>query len=98
MILKLKYRVCHALEATNICTEFCEEMHCHARARSVGAMSSDMEEEAADESQVYVSTQAENLLSAEFMAHFNGEIPPYNEMTKTLIEDFANVSTKPLSK
>lgn len=90
MILKLKHQV--SSEAIHICTEFCEEMHCQARARSVGAMSSDMEEESADESEVYVSTHAENLLSGEFLAHFEGEIPTYHEMTKTLIEDFANVS------
>ncbi|XP_075982328.1 ubr1 ubiquitin ligase isoform X2 [Anticarsia gemmatalis] len=89
MILELKHQV--SSEALHICTEFCEEMHCQARARSVGAMSSDMEEESADESEVYVSTHAENLLSGEFLAHFEGEIPPYNDMIKTLIEDFGNV-------
>ncbi|CAB3225335.1 unnamed protein product [Arctia plantaginis] len=90
MILKLKHQV--SSEAIHICTEFCEEMHCQARARSVGAMSSDMEDgESADESEVYVSTHAENLLSGEFLAHFEGEIPAYHEMTKTLIEDFANI-------
>lgn len=88
MILKLKHQVCS--EALHICTEFCEEMHCQARARSVGAMSSDMEEaDSADESEVYVSTHAENLLSGEFLAHFEGETPPYNAMTKLMIEDFA---------
>lgn len=91
LMLKLKHQV--KSEALHICTEFCEEMHCQARARSVGAMSSDMEEgETADETEVYVSTHAENLLPPEFLAHFEGEIPPYNEMTKALIEDFANVS------
>ncbi|KAF9424340.1 hypothetical protein HW555_000479 [Spodoptera exigua] len=90
MILKLKHQV--SSEALHICTEFCEEMHCQARARSVGAMSSDMEDgELADETEVYVSTHAENLLKPDFLVHFDAEIPPYNDMTKTLIEDFANI-------
>lgn len=91
MILKLKHQV--SSEPLHICTEYCEEMHCQARARSVGAMSSDMEDgESADETEVYVSTHAENLLKPDFLVHFEGEIPPYNDMTKALIEDFANVS------
>lgn len=90
LILKLKHQVCS--ESVHVCTEFCEEMHCQARARSVGAMSSDMEEESADEAEVYVSTHSENLLSPEFLVHFEGEVPQYNELTKTLIEEFASVS------
>ena len=91
MILKLKHQV--SSEPLHICTEFCEEMHCQARARSVGAMSSDMEDgDEADETEVYVSTHAENLLKPDFLVHFDGDIPPYNDMTKALIEDFANVS------
>nr|XP_049697371.1 E3 ubiquitin-protein ligase UBR1 isoform X3 [Helicoverpa armigera] len=89
LILKLKHQV--SSEALHICTEFCEEMHCQARARSVGAMSSDMEDETADETEVYVSTHSENLLKPEFLVHFEGDIPPYNDMTKALIEDFANI-------
>ncbi|XP_037871161.1 E3 ubiquitin-protein ligase UBR1 isoform X2 [Bombyx mori] len=89
LILKLKHQVCS--ESVHVCTEFCEEMHCQARARSVGAMSSDMEEESADEAEVYVSTHSENLLSPEFLVHFEGEVPQYNELTKTLIEEFASV-------
>lgn len=76
----------------HICTEICEDMLCQARARSVGAMSSDMEDESADESEVYVSTHSENLLTPDFLAHFEGEIPSYNDTTKSLIEDFASVS------
>ncbi|XP_037303445.1 E3 ubiquitin-protein ligase UBR1 isoform X2 [Manduca sexta] len=89
MILKLKHQVCAA--SVHVCTEICEDMHCQARARSVGAMSSDMEEESADETEVYVSTHSENLLSPEFLAHFEGEIPNYNVNTKLLIQEFADV-------
>lgn len=92
LILKLKHQVCS--EQVHICTEFCEEMHCQARARSVGAMSSDMEDgDSADESEVYVSTHSENLLPSEFLVHFEGEVQSYNDTTKSLIEDFASVST-----
>lgn len=56
-------------------------------------MSSDMEEESADESEVYVSTHSENLLTPDFLAHFEGEIPSFNDTTKSLIEDFALVSS-----
>lgn len=55
-------------------------------------MSSDMEDESADECEVYVSTHSENLLTSDFLAHFEGEIPNYNDTTKSLIEDFASVS------
>ncbi|XP_060806415.1 E3 ubiquitin-protein ligase UBR1 [Amyelois transitella] len=88
LILKLKHQVYS--EAVHVCTEFCEEMHCQARAKSVGAMSSDMEEETAEECEVYVSTHSENLLPQEFLVHFQGDIPVYNDMTKSLIENFAS--------
>ncbi|KAM3966089.1 LOW QUALITY PROTEIN: ubr1 ubiquitin ligase [Aphomia sociella] len=90
LILKLKHQV--SSEAVHICTEFCEEMLCQARAKSVGAMSSDMEDgDSADESEVYVSTHSENLLPPEFLTHFNDEIPVYNDIMKSLIEHFVNL-------
>ncbi|CAH0663514.1 unnamed protein product [Chilo suppressalis] len=90
LILKLKHQV--SSEAVHICTETCEEMHCQARARSVGAMSSDMEDgDSADESEVYVSTHAENLLKQDFLVHFEGDVLVYNEQTKSLIESFASI-------
>ncbi|XP_026318050.1 E3 ubiquitin-protein ligase UBR1 [Hyposmocoma kahamanoa] len=89
LILKLKHQVCS--EQVHICTEYCEELLCQARARSVGAMSSDMEDESADECEVYVSTHSENLLTPDFLAHFEGEIPSFNDTTKSLIEDFASI-------
>lgn len=55
-------------------------------------MSSDMEDDSADECEVYVSTHSENLLTQDFLAHFEGDIPSYNDTTKSLIEDFASVS------
>ncbi|XP_053616126.1 E3 ubiquitin-protein ligase UBR1 isoform X2 [Plodia interpunctella] len=89
VILKMKHQVYS--EAVHVCTEFCEEMHCQARAKSVGAMSSDMEEEEpVEECEVYVSTHSENLLPQEFLVHFQGDIPKYNDMTKSLIENFAS--------
>lgn len=57
-------------------------------------MSSDMEDESADECEVYVSTHSENLLTPDFLAHFEGEIPSFNDTTKSLIEDFASVSSR----
>ncbi|XP_049878281.1 E3 ubiquitin-protein ligase UBR1 isoform X3 [Pectinophora gossypiella] len=87
LILKMK----HQVSSEHICTEYCEEMHCQARARSVGAMSSDMEDESADESEVYVLTHSETLLPHEFLIHFEGEIPTYNDVTKSLIEEFATI-------
>nr|XP_026492514.1 E3 ubiquitin-protein ligase UBR1 isoform X1 [Vanessa tameamea] len=89
LILKLKHQVCS--ESVHLCTEYCEDMHCTARARSVGAVSSDMEDESADETEVYVSTHAENLLPAEFLTHFDCDLPEYNETTKMLVEDFAKM-------
>lgn len=90
LILKLKHQIC--AEQVHICTEYCEELLCQARARSVGAMSSDMEEEPADECEVYVSTHSENLMTQDFLVHFEGELPLFNDTTKSLIEDFASVS------
>ncbi|KAJ2945313.1 hypothetical protein O0L34_g9400 [Tuta absoluta] len=87
LILKMK----HQVSSEHICTEYCEEMLCQARARSVGAVSSDMEEDDTDECEVYVSTHSENLLPRDFLVHFEGEIPTYNEQTHTLIEEFASV-------
>ncbi|CAH2240133.1 jg6387 [Pararge aegeria aegeria] len=89
LIIQLKHQICS--ETVHLCTEYCEDMLCTARARSVGAMSSDMEDESADEAEVYISTHAENLLPAEFLAHFDTVLPEYNETTKTLIEDFAKM-------
>ncbi|XP_045778692.1 E3 ubiquitin-protein ligase UBR1 isoform X1 [Maniola jurtina] len=89
LIIQLKHQVCS--ESIHLCTEYCEDMLCTARARSVGAMSSDMEDESADETEDYVSTHAENLLSAEFLAHFDNALPQYNDTMKTLIEDFAKM-------
>ncbi|KAL4703355.1 hypothetical protein ACJJTC_013121 [Scirpophaga incertulas] len=89
LILKLKHQV--SSESVHVCTETCEDMYCQARARSVGAASSDMEEEEVNESEEYVSTHAENLLSLAFMQHFQYDIPEYNEQTKSLVEGFASI-------
>ncbi|XP_048481465.1 E3 ubiquitin-protein ligase UBR1 [Plutella xylostella] len=82
------------LEPVHQCTESCEEMHCTARARSVGAMSSDTEAEPEQtENTIYVSTQCRDLLPPEFLAHFelDEELPVYNENFKALIEDFTGI-------
>lgn len=55
-------------------------------------MSSDMEEESNDITEVYIATHSHNLLSPEFMRHFEEEAPHYTTTTKKLIEDFMNVS------
>ncbi|XP_028170096.1 E3 ubiquitin-protein ligase UBR1 [Ostrinia furnacalis] len=89
LILSLRHQV--ALSPAHVCTEMCEELHKQARARSVGAMSSDMEEEASDESEVYVSTHAENLLAPAFRALFEDEVPVYHDQTKSLIESFCSI-------
>ncbi|CAH2087795.1 unnamed protein product [Euphydryas editha] len=88
LILKLKHQVCS--ESVHLCTEYCEEMHCRARARSVGAASSSSEE-SADETEVYVSTHAETLLPAELLAHFAAPPPAYHRTTRALVEDFAKM-------
>ncbi|XP_045504697.1 E3 ubiquitin-protein ligase UBR1 isoform X2 [Colias croceus] len=86
LILKLKHQVCSA--SVHLCTEYCEEMHCRARARSVGALSSEPEDESADEAEVYVSTHAETLLPNHFLAHFDTELPTYADTSKQLVEHF----------
>ncbi|XP_047516018.1 E3 ubiquitin-protein ligase UBR1 isoform X1 [Pieris napi] len=86
LILRMKHQVCSA--SVHLCTEYCEEMHCQARARSVGALSSEPEEESADEAEVYVSTHAENLLPHQFITQFENPIPEYNETSKQLVEQF----------
>ncbi|XP_050551881.1 E3 ubiquitin-protein ligase UBR1 isoform X3 [Spodoptera frugiperda] len=90
LILKLKHQV--SSESVHVCTEFCEEMHCQARARSVGAMSSDMEDgEVVDATEIYVSTHAETILKREFLVHFEAEVPLYSDYAKGLIDDFAGI-------
>ncbi|GBP60009.1 E3 ubiquitin-protein ligase UBR1 [Eumeta japonica] len=87
--LVLKHRVCS--EVVHTCTELCEEMHCVARARSVGAMPDldtyDVDDDG--EPPLLMATHAEELVSTEFVQHFRGAVPTYNEATKTLIEDFS---------
>lgn len=51
-----------------------------------------MEDEPPLETETYMSTHAETELPTSFLAHFQSEIPPYNPITKTLIESFAGVS------
>ncbi|XP_047998255.1 LOW QUALITY PROTEIN: E3 ubiquitin-protein ligase UBR1 [Leguminivora glycinivorella] len=88
--LILQHQVCS--EAVHVCTESCEEILCQARARSVGAQSSDMEDgESTDEAPVYMLTQSQDLLPQEFMAHFEGEIPAYTDDMKRLITEFVNI-------
>lgn len=77
-------------EAVHVCTEYCEDIHCVARARSVGATSSETEEEPEPEPEVYSSTHAENVLSPELMAHFSASPSPQS-MVFTLVEDFVRV-------
>lgn len=77
-------------EPVHVCSEYCEDMHCRARARSVGAASSS-EDESADEAEVYVSTHAETLLPPELLAHFGAPPPPLHRDTQALLEDFAKV-------
>ncbi|CAK1542493.1 unnamed protein product [Leptosia nina] len=89
LILKLKHQVCSA--SVHLCTEYCEEMHCRARARSVGALSSEPEEESADEAEVYVTTHAENLLPHHFLVQFENQLPEYNETSKQLIDQFVTM-------
>lgn len=81
------------MEQVLICNEYCDELLCQATARNFCAMSPNTEDESADECQAYVPTHSENLLTENFMAHFKGEIPSYNDTTKSLIEDFASVSS-----
>ncbi|XP_073954798.1 ubr1 ubiquitin ligase isoform X3 [Choristoneura fumiferana] len=90
LTLILQHQVCS--EAVHVCTESCEEMLCQARARSVGAYSSDMEDgESTDEAPVYMLTQSRDLLPQEFLVHFEGDIPMYTDDLKTLITDFVNI-------
>ncbi|CAG5053999.1 unnamed protein product [Parnassius apollo] len=88
LILKLKHQV--SSEAVHVCTEYCEEMHCRARARSVGAASSEAEDEAEAEAEVYASTHAETLLPADLLAHF-GSAPVSYELVAALVEDFVRM-------
>ena len=84
-------------ETVHECTEFCEELHCQARARSVDAVSSDPEDDTPPEPDAYVATHAETLLPSDFLAHFPGHQPAadqYHDMLKMLIEDFAKVSER----
>ncbi|XP_052749909.1 E3 ubiquitin-protein ligase UBR1 isoform X2 [Galleria mellonella] len=90
LVLKLKHQVCS--EPVHICTEFCEEMLCQARARRVGAMSTDTEDgDTTEEKEVYVSTHSENLLPREFLIHFYEDIQHYNDSMQSHIEHFVNV-------
>ncbi|XP_050682744.1 E3 ubiquitin-protein ligase UBR1 isoform X2 [Leptidea sinapis] len=94
LILKLKHKVYSA--PVHQCTEFCEEMHCQARARSVGAHSSEPDDGSDrlelfdDVTEEYVSTHAETLLPSHFMKQFTQEPQPaeYNATTKHLVEQF----------
>ncbi|XP_068622953.1 E3 ubiquitin-protein ligase UBR1 [Battus philenor] len=88
LILQLRHQV--SCEAVHVCTEYCEEMHCVARARSVGAASDETEEETEAEAEVYASTHAENILPAELLAHFHGA-PAAGHPAINLVEDFVRM-------
>lgn len=80
--------------AEHFATKLSKVLLFQARARSVGAMSSDMEDEESTEPEVFATTHSETLLQPGFLVHFNRDIPHYNELAKTLIDDFSAVSFK----
>ncbi|XP_022823526.1 E3 ubiquitin-protein ligase UBR1 isoform X2 [Spodoptera litura] len=87
LILKLKHQITSRI--VHICTEYCDDRLCRARARSVGPMSADMaEDELADNTEIYISTHSENLLKEEFLDHFLVEIHPYRDKCRGLILNF----------
>ena len=55
-------------------------------------MSSDIEDGESGEEPVYVSTHSRDLLPPDFLLHFDGDVPAYNHMTKSLIEEVLNTN------
>lgn len=81
LILKVKHQSCSDQVQ-------CDELPCQSRLKDLGAMSSKMEDESD------VPTHSENLLSPNFLVLFEGEIPSYNDTTKSFVENFASVSSR----
>ncbi|CAH2055648.1 unnamed protein product, partial [Iphiclides podalirius] len=88
LILKLRHQV--SSEAVHVCTEYCEDIHCRARARSEGATSDEGELETPPQAEVYASTHAETVLPAELLVHFDTPPTP-NHLATTLVEDFVQM-------